>query len=253
MNNNNCTIDNDGTKTCYIAIPQYYTDTDTADPLFVAAGNDNESAYTNTIGIINGHDIKIACWAILCTILTIATYNCYINCQISANSKRSRKQRSDDDSNSNSNSNSNDNCNGNGNSNGDSLMAASLAHMEGMEASGNFLSAVFAQMWNHMNIAVSNTIKDTLEPTLKEMKPVPLHFVRLDLGDVPIKMQNMFIHRVDGVGAEKRTGVQIDVDVLWDGNCDIMLQASKSSRGFILLFCVHVICLLACYFCFYCC
>ena len=100
-----------------------------------------------------------------------------------------------------------------------------------------------------MNIAVSNTIKDTLEPTLKEMKPVPLHFVRLDLGDVPIKMQNMFIHRVDGVGAEKRTGVQIDVDVLWDGNCDIMLQASKSRHGFILLFCVllvHILCLLAC-------
>mmetsp|Transcript_29608 Transcript_29608/g.61793 ORF Transcript_29608/g.61793 Transcript_29608/m.61793 type:complete len:122 (+) Transcript_29608:1016-1381(+) len=98
-----------------------------------------------------------------------------------------------------------------------------------MEASGNFLSAIFDQMWHHTNIAVSNTIKETLEPTLKEMK-VPLHFVKLDLGSVPIQTKNMFIHRVDldvthaGKGKEKAAGIQIDVDVNWNGNCDIMLQ-----------------------------
>lgn len=111
---------------------------------------------------------------------------------------------------------------------------ATMCAREGMEASGNFLTAIFSQMWNHLNIAVSNTIKETLEPTLREMK-VPLHFVKLDLGDVPISTRNMFIHRVDfgmGSGGSKQTGIQIDVDVVWDGNCDIKLQATftKSAK-----------------------
>mmetsp|Transcript_17297 Transcript_17297/g.31329 ORF Transcript_17297/g.31329 Transcript_17297/m.31329 type:complete len:754 (-) Transcript_17297:132-2393(-) len=115
-------------------------------------------------------------------------------------------------------------------------IAASLAHIEGgMEASGNFLSAIFSQMWHHTNIAVSNTIKDTLAPTLKDLK-VPLHFVKLDLGDVPIRTTNMLIHRVDlessNDGANtKQTGIQIDVDVEWDGNCDIMIQATLTKSA----------------------
>jgi hypothetical protein len=109
-------------------------------------------------------------------------------------------------------------------------IAASLAHIEGMEASGNFLTGILSQMWNHMNVAVSNTIKDTLEPILKDL-PVPLHFVKLDLGNVPITTKNMFIHRVDldsSISGQKsnQAGIQIDVDVEWDGNCDIMLQAT---------------------------
>lgn len=96
--------------------------------------------------------------------------------------------------------------------------ASTLAHVEGTQASGNFISAVLSQMWNHMNIAVSNTIKDTLEPTLKELKPVPLHFVRLDLGDVPIRTTNMFIHRCVDLDKNKegyQAGIQVDVDVIW--------------------------------------
>ena len=99
-------------------------------------------------------------------------------------------------------------------------------------------------MWNHINIAVSNTIKEALEPTLRDLK-VPLHFIKLDLGDVPIRTENMFIHRVDLDGIvdidgdgicdvmcheteQNMAGIQIDVDVVWDGNCDIMLQATFS-------------------------
>ena len=74
-------------------------------------------------------------------------------------------------------------------------------------------------MWNHVNIAISNTIKETLEPTLKDLK-VPLHFVKLDLGDVPIETKNMFIHRVDLAGL---------VDVDGDGITDIKNRDNKQA------------------------
>ncbi|KAL7553253.1 hypothetical protein ACHAWF_016528 [Thalassiosira exigua] len=118
---------------------------------------------------------------------------------------------------------------------GGTSIAASLAHIEGMSASGNFLTAVVEQMWEKANLALSNCIKDMLDETLREL-PVPLHFVKFDLGDVPIKMTNMFIHRLDQEGKEdnlhsgrqRPPGIQVDVDVEWDGNCDLRLQATLS-------------------------
>ena len=99
-------------------------------------------------------------------------------------------------------------------------LAASLANIQnGVPASGNFLTAIFSQMWNHVNIAISNSIKETLEPTLKDLK-VPLHFVKLDLGDVPIETKNMFIHRVDLAGL---------VDVDGDGITDIKNRDNKQA------------------------
>ena len=117
--------------------------------------------------------------------------------------------------------------------------AAIIASGKGMTASGSFLSAVFAQLWQHMNPAVADAIKDALDPMLKDLK-VPVHFVKVDLGDVPIRTSNMLIHKVDleeaDAGCEVtrcRAGVQIDVDVEWDGNCDITLQATltKSAKA----------------------
>ncbi|KAL9189839.1 hypothetical protein ACHAXT_009514 [Thalassiosira profunda] len=181
-------------------------------------------------------DAKLVVLTALMTCLAIASYNFYLHCRAAALAKETAKLNKSDDEYK------------------DRLlatkrkraktkmlenfgsMAASLAHIEGMNASGNFLSAVFGQMWEHLNIAISNSVKDALEPTLKDL-PVPLHFVRLDLGDVPIRMANMFIHRVDlmqrdGAGQkEKQAGIQIDVDVVWDGNCDVMLQATLTKSA----------------------
>ena len=128
-----------------------------------------------------------------------------------------------------------------------SIRACASLALDGDEVSGEFLSSIISQLWHHMNIAVSNRIKDTMEPMLKNLK-VPLHFVKLDLGDVPIRTENIFIHRVDLKSSSQSSnsngianfnnesehtiepgedsGIQIDFDVVWDGNCDVMLQAT---------------------------
>ena len=54
-----------------------------------------------------------------------------------------------------------------------------------------------------------------------------------------MKIKNMNIHRVDldrniFGNEEKRAGIQIDVDVDWDGNCDIMLLATMSRSAMIM-------------------
>lgn len=108
----------------------------------------------------------------------------------------------------------------------------SLVFQGGTEVSGAFLSSIISQLWHHMNIAVSNSIKETLDPLLSSLK-VPMHFVKLDLGDVPIRTENMFVHPRAPPAVEAGeldefcSGVQIDLDVLWDGNPDVMLQATS--------------------------
>ncbi|KAL7553254.1 hypothetical protein ACHAWF_016529 [Thalassiosira exigua] len=156
-------------------------------------------------------DLVLIASTFLSTCLGIALYNVYIHrrsrrwkkCEDLEDSKQGEKNVRDSENTS---------------------LAASLAHIEGMSASGKFLSAVLEQMWEQANMAVSNCIKNALDSTLREL-PVPLHFVRLDLGDVPIKARNMFIHRVDTDG-KRPPGIQIDVDVEWDGNCDVAFQAT---------------------------
>jgi len=207
MVSENCSTAADGIKICYITngnVGVSFDDDDSSGPSLL-------------------HDITVVVVTIIATCIALAAYNYHIHCQI-----QNRKKNAGDD---------NDNETQPAESEAETLgrsalsqlsIAASLAHIEGMEASGNFLSGLFAQMWHHTNIAVSNAIKETLEPSLKEMN---LHFVKLDLGSVPIQTTNMFIHRVDldSVHAGKTTkqkGIQIDVDVNWNGNCDVMLQAT---------------------------
>jgi hypothetical protein len=97
----------------------------------------------------------------------------------------------------------------------------------GLYSSGDFLSAVLSQIWNHMNIAVSNSVKEMMGPILQDL-PVPIHFIKLDLGDVPIKTENMFVQRIKSKGQRQQERIQIDFDLEWDGECDILLQATLS-------------------------
>eukprot|EP00804_Cyclotella_cryptica_P011017 CCRYP_017495-RB/>CCRYP_017495-RB protein AED:0.29 eAED:0.29 QI:266/1/0.66/1/1/1/3/0/459 len=102
----------------------------------------------------------------------------------------------------------------------------------GSWASGDFLTALFSQLWHHASIAVSNSIKEMIEPILIDLK-VPIHFIKLDLGDVPIRTENMFVRRVECLHGQsqfrrQQQGVKIDFDLVWDGRCDILLQATLS-------------------------
>jgi len=80
-----------------------------------------------------------------------------------------------------------------------------------------------AQMWPNITAAVSDIVKTTVEPMFKTMLPGPLsslHFTKIDLGTVPLK--------IDGVLATKTdTGsIKLDMNVHWDGECDIQLDGS---------------------------
>jgi hypothetical protein len=143
-------------------------------------------------------------------------------------------------------------------------IAANLAQINGITDSGNFLSALLDQLWGQMSVAIGDSIKESLDPTLRGLS-VPMHFVKMDLGNVPMQTKNMCIHTVGGVnngGATnsgnkiigiaqsksidqldeergggggiqngQKAGIQIDIDVCWDGKCDIMLQATLTKSA----------------------
>lgn len=151
-------------------------------------------------------------------------------------------------------------------------IAANLAQINGITDSGNFLSALLDQLWSRMSVAIGDSIKESLDPTLRGLS-VPMHFVKLDLGNVPMQTKNMCIHTVGGNGSgggggggkmndatslgniigivrskssdqldeerggiqqqqqQQKSGIQIDIDVCWDGNCDIMLQATLTKSA----------------------
>ena len=86
----------------------------------------------------------------------------------------------------------------------------------------NFMTDLLDRLWPHINAAGSAIIRDTVEPMFADMMPSPfksLHFTKVDLGKVPIRLDNILVH-------ELRDGnVQMDMDVSWQSNSDIQLQA----------------------------
>lgn len=100
-------------------------------------------------------------------------------------------------------------------------VAASLAS-GGVESVG-FLNDIVEQLWDYINVAGSKMTKEIVEPMFKEMLPSALsslHFTKIDLGKKPIKFDNVDVH------AKEKGGIKLDVDVSWDGECDIDLKAN---------------------------
>ncbi|KAK5655351.1 hypothetical protein OQA88_5918 [Cercophora sp. LCS_1] len=89
----------------------------------------------------------------------------------------------------------------------------------GPESPG-FLNDLVKQLWPNINIAASQIIKNIAEPMFKTMLPAPLNglvFRKIDLGVVPIHFSNVDVHKTDN------NGIKLDLDVDWDGKCDIEL------------------------------
>lgn len=66
-------------------------------------------------------------------------------------------------------------------------------------------------------------VKDIVEPMFKEILPSPLkslHFTRIDLGKKPIQFDNIDVH------SRTEDSIRLNVDVTWNGECDIDLKAS---------------------------
>lgn len=45
-----------------------------------------------------------------------------------------------------------------------------------------------------------------------------LHFVKIDLGTTPVHLENVDVHSTEN------SGIKLDLDLIWDGNCDIELD-----------------------------
>ena len=87
-----------------------------------------------------------------------------------------------------------------------------------------FMSDMLAQMWPYINVAASKSIKDSVEPQFKDL-PGPLgtlHFTKVNLGHVPLRLDNIIVHEVD----RANNTLQMDMDVRWDGVSDIQLKAN---------------------------
>lgn len=70
-------------------------------------------------------------------------------------------------------------------------------------------------------------VKEIVEPMLASMLPGPLatlHFVKLDLGSVPLKVLHVDVHRPE------QGGIKLDMDVSWQGECDIDLDGNMVPR-----------------------
>jgi len=64
-------------------------------------------------------------------------------------------------------------------------------------------------------------IKDIVDPMFKVMLPGPLaslHFTKVDLGPIPIIFSNVRVTKTI------TDGIKLDLNVDWDGKCDIDLD-----------------------------
>lgn len=87
-----------------------------------------------------------------------------------------------------------------------------------------FLNALVAQLWPNICVAGAQMIKNIAEPMFGTMLPAPLNtlqFTKIDLGHVPLTFANVDVHRTEN------EGIKLDMDLTWDGVCDIELKASK--------------------------
>ena len=85
-----------------------------------------------------------------------------------------------------------------------------------------FLNEIVEQLWPNINIAGSQMIKEIAEPMFKTMLPGPLkslHFTKIDLGSVPLRLNGVLVSKT------AHDGIKLDMNVDWDGECDIKLDA----------------------------
>ena len=71
-----------------------------------------------------------------------------------------------------------------------------------------------AQLWPNIDAAGCKIIKDTVDPMFKTMLPSPfssLHFTKVELGKVPLKLSNVKVTKTD------HDGINLAMNVDWGG------------------------------------
>lgn len=104
---------------------------------------------------------------------------------------------------------------------------ASTSPSGGVESVG-FLNDMIAQLWDYINVAGAQLVKEMVEPMFKDLLPgtlKALHFKKIDFGKVPIKFDNIDVH------TRSEDVIKLDVDMNWQGECDIELKATLIQLG----------------------
>lgn len=104
----------------------------------------------------------------------------------------------------------------------------------------NFLSDIVARLWPYLNEAGTTMVREMIEPTFKETLPGPLstlRFRKLDLGNVPLVLDNILVRELrtseDGMASGKnRDYIQFEWDVTWNSTCDIQLATDTFGISF---------------------
>ncbi|KAK4185162.1 hypothetical protein QBC35DRAFT_504271 [Podospora australis] len=97
-----------------------------------------------------------------------------------------------------------------------------LTSARGPESAG-FLNDIVAHLWPNICVAGGKMIKDIVEPMFESMLPGPLkslHFEKIDLGLIPMRFDNVAVTKTDN------GGIKLDLDLDWNGNCDIELNGN---------------------------
>ncbi|KAI0134695.1 C2 domain-containing protein [Xylariales sp. AK1849] len=97
-----------------------------------------------------------------------------------------------------------------------------LSASGGTESAG-FLNDIIKQLWPNINVAGCKMVKEIVEPMFASMLPGPLatlKFVKLDLGDIPMRVSAVDVHKADN------GGIKLDMDVIWEGDSDIELDGN---------------------------
>ncbi|KAF1980370.1 C2 domain-containing protein [Bimuria novae-zelandiae CBS 107.79] len=101
-------------------------------------------------------------------------------------------------------------------------LADMLTASGGTEPAG-FLNDLVAQLWPNINVAGCNMAKNIVEPILASTLPGPLanlRFVKIDLGNVPMRFSEVDTHKTSS------GGIQLEMDVIWESKSDIELDGS---------------------------
>jgi Ca2+-dependent lipid-binding protein len=101
----------------------------------------------------------------------------------------------------------------------------SVASATNEHQSGEMLTDILAQLWPLVSTVLAMKIKERVEPRFATLPGVlsSLHFVTVDLGHVPMRLDNVVVHELE---TDPSRMLQIDMDLHWDGNCDIQLKAN---------------------------
>jgi hypothetical protein len=107
-----------------------------------------------------------------------------------------------------------------------SSLVETLTASGGAESPG-FVNDLIKQLWPNLAVAIGRTVKSVAEPMFASMLPSPLNtlrFLKMDLGHIPIHVENIDVHNSDS------EGIKLDLDLLWDGTCDIELDANMMPK-----------------------